>query len=78
MHLRSDMVSDKTHDALHVRRGQLFAGISQAFRQSVDPQPTIGIEHHLNDAGIFEPRSDRRPERGAQHSRAARDSFCSK
>ena len=39
----------------------------------VDPQPSIRIEHHLDDAGIFEKRGDGRPERGAQHAGTACD-----
>ena len=42
----------------------------------VDPEPAVGIEHHLDDGGVFQKRGDGRPERGAQHARTARDRFC--
>ncbi len=40
-------------------------------------KPAIGVEHHLDDAGIFQVGGDRRPERGAQHARAAGEGFRS-
>ena len=49
-----------------------LAGVGQAVRQPVDPEPAIGIEHHLDDGGVFEPCGDGRPKRRAQHARAAR------
>ena len=49
-----------------------------AIRQPVDPKPAIGIEHHLDDARVFEIAGDRRPERSAQHARAAGEGFGSK
>ena len=75
MHLRSDMVGDEPHDPLAVGGRQSLPGIRQAFSQPVHPETTVGIEHHLHDGRIFEPRRDGRPKRGAQHSRAARDCF---
>ena len=75
MHLDADMVRDQAHDAFGVRRRDAAAGVFEAARQPVDPQPTVGIEHHLDDGGIFEIAGDRGPERGAQHARAAGESF---
>ena len=49
----------------------------EAAGQPVDPNPAVGIEHHLDDAGIFEIAGDRRSERGAQHARAAGEGFGS-
>ena len=54
MDLDADMVRDEAHDALGVGRRDAAAGILEAARQPVDPQPAVGIEHHLDDAGIFE------------------------
>ena len=41
--------------------------------QAVDPQPSIRIEHHLDNGGIFQKRGDVRPERRAQHAGTACD-----
>ena len=54
MDLDTDMMRDKAHDAFSVCGRDAPAGIFEAARQSVDPQATVGIEHHLGDAGIFE------------------------
>ena len=45
--------------------------------EPVDPEPAVGIEHHLDDGRIFEIGSDRWAERGAQHARAASEGFRS-
>ena len=50
-----------------------LAGVGQAFGQAVDPEPPVGVEHHLDDGGVFQKRGDGRPERGAQHARTACD-----
>ena len=78
MDLDTDMMRNETHDALGVCRGDATASLLEAARQPVDPQPTIGIEHYLDDAGVFEIGGNRRPERSAQHARAAGESFRSK
>ena len=52
-------------------------GVFKAARQPIDPQTPIGIQHHFDDAGVFEVAGDRRPERRAQHARAAGESFGS-
>jgi hypothetical protein len=54
------MVSYETHDPLAAGSRQALAGISQASRKPVDPEATVGIEHDLDDGGIFEPPGDRR------------------
>src|SRR6185437_1509050 len=71
------MMRDQAHDAFGVCRRDAAAGIFEAPRQTIDPQATVGIEHHLDDARIFQVGGDRRPERGAQHARAAGESFRS-
>ena len=72
MHLGAHMVSHQAYDPLSVRSGEPLTRIGQSFSQSIDPEPAIGIEHHLDDAWIFQPRGDRGTERGAQHARTAR------
>jgi DNA helicase HerA-like ATPase len=75
MDLDTDVMRDEAHDALGVRGCDAAAGIFEAARQPVDPQATVGIEHHFDDARIFEIGGDRGAERGAQHARAAGESF---
>jgi hypothetical protein len=72
MNFGADMVGDQPNDALAVGGRQPFTGIfDQAFREPIDPEPPVGVEHHLDDRGSSRnPRS--RAERGAQHARAAR------
>ena len=77
MNLDADMVRDEPHDPLGVGRRDAAAGILEAARQPVDPEPAVGIEHHLDDAGVFEIAGDGRSERGAQHARAAGEGFGS-
>ena len=75
MHLDADMVRDEPHDPLGVGGRHPTAGILQPARQPVDPEPAVGIEHHLDDARVFEIARDCRSERGAQHARAAGKGF---
>jgi hypothetical protein len=65
MHLGANMVSDEPHDALAIIWRQTFAGIDQTTRQPIDPEPTVGIEHDLDDPGVFQEQRDGRSERGA-------------
>jgi hypothetical protein len=76
MDLGADMVGNEPHDALALGGRQSLLRLDQAGRQPVDPEPPIGIEHHLDDRRIFEPIRDGGPERGAQHACAARDRLC--
>ncbi len=71
----ADMVGDQAHDPLGVGGRHAAARILKAARKPVDPEPAVGIEHHLDDAGVFQIRRDRRPERGAQHARATGKGF---
>ena len=68
MNLGADVMGNEPHDALAVGCGEALAGIRQATRQPIDPEPAIGIEHHLDDDRVFEPGRDRRSKRGAQHA----------
>ena len=71
MNLGADMVRDETDDPLAVRRRQQLTRIGKPFGKPVDPEPPIGIEHHLDDRGVFQKAGDGGAERGAQHARAA-------
>ena len=71
MHFDADMMGDEPDDALGVGGRDAAAGVFQSPRQPVDPEPAVGVEHHLDNGGVFEVASDRRSERGAQHARAA-------
>jgi hypothetical protein len=75
MDLRADMVGDQTDDAFAVFRRQALARIGEALGEAVDPEPSVRVQHHLNDARVFQEGRDGRAKRGAQHSRAARDPF---
>ena len=75
MNLGADVMSNQPHDALAVGCREALAGIREATCQPVDPEPAIGIEHHLDDARVFEPGRYRWPQRGTQHARATRHHF---
>ena len=75
MDLGADMMRNEPHDPLAVGWRKALAGIREAARQPIDPEPAVGVEHHLDDDGIFEPSRDRWPERGAQHARTTRYHF---
>ena len=51
MNLGADMVRDQAHDALAIGGRQALAGIGEPFGQPVDPEPPVGVEHHLDDRG---------------------------
>jgi hypothetical protein len=69
------MMGDKPNDPLAVGCGETFTRIAQAACQPIDPQPAVGIEHDLDNGGIFEPAGNGRSERGAQHARTTQDRF---
>ncbi|MEY9612744.1 hypothetical protein ABIF21_005618 [Bradyrhizobium elkanii] len=75
MHLSADMVRDQAHDPLAVGGGHRSSAILQPAGQPVDPEPAVGVEHHLDDRGVFEEGRDRGAKRGAQHARAPRKRF---
>jgi hypothetical protein len=72
-HLGAYVVRDQANDALAIGRRQSFTRIEESLGQAVDLEPPIGVEHHLDDRGIFQKLGDRRPEGRAQHARAAKD-----
>ena len=75
MDLDTDMMGDEPDDALGIGWGDPATGVLKPARQPVNPKPAIGIEHHLDDAGIFEIAGDRGAKRRAQHARAAGEGF---
>jgi len=70
VHLSTDMVGDEADNTLAVAEGEALARVAEAFREPVDPQPAVRVEHHLDDAGVLEPRCDIGAKCGAQHARA--------
>jgi hypothetical protein len=46
--------------AVAVGKRQALAGVGQTARKPVAPQATVGIDHDLHHAGLFEPFDDRR------------------
>ena len=73
MDLGADMVRDQADDALAIGGRQALTGIGEPFGQPVDPEPPVGVEHHLDDRGVFQKPAIGGPERRAQHARAAKD-----
>jgi len=69
------MVRDEADDALAVGRAQPLAGIGEPVPKPVDPEPTVGVEHHHDDGRVFEPTRNMRPERRPEHAEAALDCF---
>jgi hypothetical protein len=57
MNLGADMMGDQTDDALAVGRRQPLTRIGEPFGEPVDPEPPIGVEHHLDDRGVFQKRA---------------------
>ena len=75
MDLYADMMGDEPDDALGIGWGDPATGVLKPARQPVDPEPAIGIEHHLDNAGIFEIAGDRGAKRRAQHASSAGEGF---
>ena len=75
MNLDADMMGDQPDDPLTIGDGQSLPRIGQTFGEPVHPDAAIRVQHHLDHAGIFQKPRNGRPERGAQHSRAAGKRF---
>jgi hypothetical protein len=71
MHLDANVMRDEAHDPLSVGGHDPAARILEAARQALDPEPAVRVEHHLDDARVFQVAGDRWTERRAQHARAA-------
>src|SRR5208337_1521067 len=77
VNLDANMMRDEPHDAFGVGWRDAETSVLEAARQPVDPKPAVWIQHHLDDAWIFEKTGNRLSQRGAQHARAAGESFGS-
>ena len=73
--LGPDMVSDQAHDALAVVRRESLAGVGQTLGQPIDPEPSVGVEHDLDHARVFQPAGDVGAQSRAQHACAAGEGF---
>ena len=65
MNLGADMVRDQPHDPLAIGGIKALTGIGQSLRKPVDPEPPVGVEHHLDDCRVFQELSDGRTQRRA-------------
>lgn len=72
MNFGADMVRDHAHDALAIGGREPFARVGQPLREPVDPETAVGVEHHLDNAGVSEETGDCRAECGPQHARPAK------
>ena len=62
-----DMARDQPDDPFDLGGAEPLAVYRRVRRQAVDPEPAVGIDHHLDHRRIGERRGDRRPHGGAQH-----------
>lgn len=67
MRLDPHMGGDQADDAFRLGRVQMHARIDSALAQPVEPQRTVGIDHHLDDGRIGKGFGDCRTQGGAQH-----------
>ena len=78
MDLDADMVGDQPNDAFGVGSRDAEACVLESARETIDPEPAVGIEHDLDDRRIFElDCAIAGPKRGAQHARATSVGFRS-
>jgi hypothetical protein len=73
VNLGADMMRYEPDNPLAVFGRQARSRVLQPALQPIKPKPPVGIEHDLDDALVVEPLGDLRPQRRAQHARAARD-----
>ena len=78
MDLGTHMMGNEADDPFGVGRRDLEPVSSRPPEQPVDPEPSIRVEHDLDDARVFEVSGDQGAERRAQHARASGDGFGSK
>ena len=75
MDLGADVAGDQPDDPLDLGRRQADARIDPAFAEAVQPQDTVGIDHHLDHRRIGEGHGDVGSHRRAQHRRAPVQGF---
>jgi hypothetical protein len=69
MNLSANMMGYQPNDALTIGSRESLSRIGQPLRQTVDPDPTVGVQHHLDDTRVLKQPRDRSAERCAQHAR---------
>ena len=69
MNLSADMMGHQPNDALTISGREPLPRIGQPLRQTVDPDPAVGVQHHLDDTRVLKQPRDRRAESSAQHAR---------
>jgi hypothetical protein len=74
MDLRADVMGNQSYDPLCSR--QSLPGVRQAFREPVDPQPAIEVEHHFDDCWILWPGCDGRRQHGSHTIPTCNNLFC--
>jgi len=65
------MMRNQPDDALAIGGRQALIGCSEARRQAVDPEATVGVQHDLDNLVVLEKPGDVRAEGGPQHAAAA-------
>ena len=63
------MMGHQPDDALTIGGRQPLPRIGQPLRETVNPDPTVGVQHDLDDARVLKKPFNRRAERSAQHAR---------
>jgi hypothetical protein len=71
MNLGADVMRDEANNAFAVGGREPFSGVGEPLGQAVDPEPPVGIEHHLDDRRVFQESGDGGAEGCAQHARAS-------
>ena len=71
MYLGANMRGDQADDPLGFGGVNTQAGIASPLTESVDPEPAVGVDHHLDDGGVAKGLVDRRPHGRLEHGPAA-------
>ena len=77
MDFDSDMMGDEADNAFGIGRCRAAAGVFKPPGEAIDPEAAVGVEHHLDDAGVFEKTRDGRTERRTQHAGTAQEGLGS-
>ena len=67
VHLAPHVRGHQADDAFRFDRLDALAGVAAAAASLVEPEPAVGIDHHLDDARVGERGGDGRTEGCAQH-----------
>ncbi|SAY46658.1 hypothetical protein KRIGEM_03444 [Komagataeibacter rhaeticus] len=63
-----DMMGNEPHDTFSIGRIDPGARILHSACQTVDPEPSVRVEHHLGDGGIVEMTGNCGSQCGTQHA----------